>query len=51
MGYSKFSSKLNRLESIYKELEQRLLVLKYIDLNVEDRVIVKIDTKRGYGNG
>jgi cell division protein FtsQ len=51
MGYSKFSSKLNRLESIYKGLEQRLLVLKYIDLNVEDRIIVKIGTKRGYGNG
>ncbi len=51
MGYSNFSSKLDRLERIFPELEPRLPALKYIDLNVADRVIVKVDSKRAYGNG
>jgi len=51
MGYSNFSSKLDRLERIFPELKPRLPALKYIDLNVADRVIVKVDTKRAYGNG
>jgi len=51
MGYSNFSSKLDRLERIFPELEPRLPALKYIDLNVADRVIVKVDAKRVYGNG
>jgi cell division protein FtsQ len=51
MGYSNFSSKLDRLERIYPELEPRLPALKYIDLNVADRVIVKVDSRRTIGNG
>ncbi|HXV20598.1 MAG TPA: FtsQ-type POTRA domain-containing protein [Desulfuromonadales bacterium] len=51
MGYSNFNSKLDRLERIYPELEPRLPVLKYIDLNVADRVIVKVDSRRTIGNG
>lgn len=51
MGYSSFSSKLDRLERIYPELEPRLPALKYIDLNVADRVIVKVDSRRTIGNG
>jgi len=51
MGYSNFRSKLDRLERIFPEIEPRLPALKYIDLNVADRVIVKVDTKRAYGNG
>ena len=46
MGKDGFDTKLNRLEIIYADLEPRLLALKYIDLNVTDRVIVKIDVKR-----
>lgn len=46
MGKQGFELKLNRLEAIYEDLEPRLLALKYIDLNVTDRVIVKVDVKR-----
>lgn len=46
MGKQGFDTKLNRLEAIYSDLEPRLLALKYIDLNVTDRVIVKVDVKR-----
>ena len=46
LGQEGFSGKLDRLERIYKELEPRLSVLKYIDLNVPDRVIVKLDNTR-----
>ncbi len=46
MGKQGFDLKLNRLEAIYQDLEPRLLALKYIDLNVSDRVIVKVDVKR-----
>ena len=49
MGNEGFSEKLNRLERIFADLEPRLLALKYIDLNVTDRVIVKIDVKRAVG--
>jgi cell division protein FtsQ len=49
MGKQGFDTKLNRLESIYDDLEPRLMALKYIDLNVTDRVIVKLDVKRTGG--
>jgi cell division protein FtsQ len=49
MGKLNFHAKLNRLEAIYEDLEPRLLALKYIDLNVTDRVIVKVDVKRTVG--
>ena len=49
MGKQGFDGKLNRLEAIYDDLEPRLLALKYIDLNVADRVIVKVDIKRTIG--
>ncbi len=51
MGKQGFNDKLNRLETIYNDLEPRLLALKYIDLNVTDRVIVKVDVKRKVGRG
>lgn len=51
MGLQDFDAKLNRLETIYNDLEPRLLALKYIDLNVTDRVIVKVDVKRKVGRG
>ena len=49
MGKQGFNDKLNRLERIYSDLEPRLMALKYIDLNVTDRVIVKVDVKRTVG--
>lgn len=49
MGKGDFTTKLSRLETIYDDLEPRLLALKYIDLNVTDRVIVKVDVKRTVG--
>jgi cell division protein FtsQ len=49
MGTLGFNAKLNRLEKIYNDLEPRLLALKYIDLNVTDRVIVKVDVKHSVG--
>ena len=51
LGKQGFGVKLNRLETIYEDLEPRLLALKYIDLNVTDRVIVKVDVKRTVGRG
>jgi cell division protein FtsQ len=44
-GQNEFDAKLDRLERIYTELEPRLTALHYIDLNVADRVIVKVDPK------
>ncbi len=51
MGKGDFGSKLARLEKIYKEIEPSLLALKYIDLNVADRVIVKVNTLGRTGRG
>lgn len=51
LGHNNFTNKLDRLERIYPELEPRLLVLKYIDLNVADRVIVKVDNSRTIAKG
>lgn len=45
LGEGGYAEKLNRLEYIYKELEPRLPALKYIDLKVPDRVIVKLDNR------
>ncbi len=51
MGFGNFQTKLNRLEHIYPELEPRLAGLKYIDLNVLDRIIVKVDARTLLGKG
>jgi cell division protein FtsQ len=45
MGWGSFTGKLDRLESIYRDLEPRLSTLKHIDLNVADRVIVKLEAR------
>ena len=42
LGFQNFSSKLDRLEKVFKGLKSRLLALAYIDLNVDDRVIVRV---------
>jgi len=48
-GHADFEGKLDRLERIYNDLEPRLTALHYIDLNVADRVIVKVDPKYAAG--
>ncbi len=50
LGDDGFDAKLDRLEKIFEDLEPRLLALKYIDLNVTDRVIVKLDVKHAVGS-
>jgi cell division protein FtsQ len=49
MGFGNYSGKLDRLEMIYEDLQPRLTVLRGIDLNVLDRVIVKTDRKNNRG--
>jgi cell division protein FtsQ len=49
IGRDDYEYKLQRLERVYEDLEPRLSALKYIDLNVVDRVIVKVDVKRTIG--
>lgn len=49
MGHDGYDFKLQRLERVYLDLKPRLTALKYIDLNVIDRVIVKVDVKRTIG--
>ncbi|OHB33877.1 MAG: hypothetical protein A2X84_10890 [Desulfuromonadaceae bacterium GWC2_58_13] len=44
MGTGDYRAKLDRLERIYGDLKPRLRALKYIDLNVMDRIIVKVET-------
>jgi len=43
LGRGAFSKKLDRLERIYAELQPRLQILDYIDLNVDEKVIVRIE--------
>jgi len=43
LGRSNFAGKLARLESIYDEIRPRTGVIRGIDLNVTDRVIVRMD--------
>lgn len=43
LGKTAFSEKLDRLERIYAELQPRLSILDYIDLNVDEKVIVRIE--------
>jgi len=50
-GKGALRAKLDNLEQIYAELEQRLHGLKYIDLNVEDRVIVRLGSRAGMLQG
>ncbi|MBE0597195.1 MAG: FtsQ-type POTRA domain-containing protein [Desulfuromonadales bacterium] len=51
LGFSHFAGKLDRLERIYPEIKTKLATLKYIDLNVADRVIVRLDRKLITGKG
>ena len=46
MGWAGFERKINRLEKIYHKLEPKLNILDYIDLNVDEKVIVRIEQPR-----
>ena len=48
LGHDKFRQKLARLEKIYQDIQPKLASLKGIDLNVADRVIVKMNRKIVY---
>ena len=43
LGDADFSKKLDRLERIYTQLQPKLQMLDYIDLNVDEKVIVRIE--------
>ena len=43
LGYADYSKKLNRLERIYAQLQPKLQIIDYIDLNVDEKVIVRIE--------
>ncbi|NOQ52303.1 MAG: FtsQ-type POTRA domain-containing protein [Desulfuromonadaceae bacterium] len=43
LGQDNFTEKLDRLERIYAQLQPRLSILDYIDLNVNEKVIVRIE--------
>ncbi|MCK4621638.1 MAG: cell division protein FtsQ/DivIB [Desulfuromonadales bacterium] len=43
LGRDNFTEKLDRLERIYTQLQPRLPILDYIDLNVNEKVIVRIE--------
>ncbi|MDA3902589.1 MAG: cell division protein FtsQ/DivIB [Desulfuromusa sp.] len=43
LGYADYSKKLDRLERIYAQLQPKLQILDYIDLNVDEKVIVRIE--------
>jgi cell division protein FtsQ len=51
LGQRNFSSKLDRLEKVFKGLQSRLPALAYIDLNVDDRVIVRVQNGLSVGKG
>lgn len=46
LGHNHYEQKIDRLERIYAELKPKLKVLDYIDLNVDEKVIVRIDRPR-----
>ena len=43
LGYENYSKKLDRLERIYALLRPKMRMLDYIDLNVDEKVIVRIE--------
>ena len=46
LGSSDYTRKLDRLERIYAQLQPKLPLLDYIDLNVEEKVIVRIERSK-----
>jgi len=51
MGRDEFAKKIDRLERIYSQLKPRLPILDYIDLNVDEKVIVRIERPASAARG
>lgn len=51
LGRCSYEEKIDRLERIYTKLEKRLPVLDYIDLNVDERIIVRIERAAAQARG
>ncbi len=51
LGRDHFSEKLDRLEKIYVQLKPQFKVLDYIDLNVNEKIIVRIERPRSTARG
>lgn len=49
MGFGNYADKLDRLERIYDDIQPHLGVLRGIDLNVLERIIVKTERKSNQG--
>ncbi len=43
LGWDNFANKISRLERIYSKLKPKFNMLDYIDLNVDEKVIVRIE--------
>lgn len=51
LGREDFAKKIDRLERIYAQLKPRLPILDYIDLNVDEKVIVRIERPANAAKG
>jgi len=51
LGSSGYSEKLDRLEHIYAQLQPKLQMLDYIDLTVDEKVIVRIERLKKTAKG
>ena len=51
LGRRDFREKIDRLEKLYATLKKRLPVLDYIDLNVDERIIVRIERAAAHVRG
>ncbi len=51
LGQGEYKKKLDRLEKIYARLKPKLKILDYIDLNVDEKVIVRIERLKKTAKG
>ena len=51
LGRDNFTAKLDRLERIYAQLQPQLPILDYIDLNIDEKVIVRIERTASAAKG
>jgi len=51
LGRCDYEQKIDRLERLYTKLQKRLPVIDYIDLNVDERIIVRIERATAQTSG
>ena len=51
LGRCDYEEKIDRLERLYVKLEKRLPILDYIDLNVDERIIVRVERTAAHARG